>query len=151
MGFSQVKGIYYTKNFPFVANMNSIRLVISMVASFKWKAHEMDDKSTFSHGDLHEEINMEQPPRFLQKDSSIICQLKKSIYCLKKSLWDWYAKNDIFILYTSFSGCLSHNTIYTKKVGKYLIILVLYVDDIILTGSDPNLTHDVNSSLKKYF
>eukprot|EP00253_Pinus_taeda_P032403 PITA_32403 len=58
---------------------------------------------------------------------------------------------DSFILETGFSRCHSHNTVYTKKVGKSLIILVLYVYDLILTSSDPNLINHVKSSLKKMF
>eukprot|EP00253_Pinus_taeda_P031195 PITA_31195 len=58
---------------------------------------------------------------------------------------------DSFLLETGFSRGHSNNTVYTKKVGKSLIILVLYVDDLILTGSDPNLINHVKSSLKKKF
>eukprot|EP00253_Pinus_taeda_P027080 PITA_27080 len=65
--------------------MNSIRLVFSLAASFKWKVHQMDVKSTFLHGDLHEEIYMEQPIGFIQTDSSLVCQLKKSLYGLKQA------------------------------------------------------------------
>eukprot|EP00253_Pinus_taeda_P008397 PITA_08397 len=54
-------------------------------------------------------------------------------------------------LESGFSRCHSDNTVYTRKVGKSLIILVLYVDDLILTGSDPNLINHVKSSLKKKF
>eukprot|EP00253_Pinus_taeda_P017168 PITA_17168 len=58
---------------------------------------------------------------------------------------------DSFLLETGFSRCHSDNIVYTKKVGKSLIILVLYVDDIILTGSDLNLINHVKFSLKKKF
>eukprot|EP00253_Pinus_taeda_P009378 PITA_09378 len=58
---------------------------------------------------------------------------------------------DCFLLESGFSRCHSDNTVYTKKVGNSLIILVLYVDDLILTGSYPNLINHVKSSLKKKF
>eukprot|EP00253_Pinus_taeda_P016304 PITA_16304 len=131
--------------------MNSIHLVLSLVASLKWEVHQMDVKSSFLHGDLHDEIYMEQPTGFIQIDSNFICRLKKSLYGLKQAPWAWYAKMDIFLLETSFSRCHSDNTIYTKKVGKSLIILVLYVDDLTLTRNDPNLKNHVKSSLKKEF
>eukprot|EP00253_Pinus_taeda_P026418 PITA_26418 len=131
--------------------MNSIYLVLSLAASFKWEVHQMDVKSAFLHGDLHEEIYMEQPTGFIQTDFSLICQLKKSLYGLKQAPRAWYAKMDSFLLENGFSRCHSDNTVYTKKVGKSLIILVLYVDDLILTGSDPNLIKHVKSNLKKKF
>eukprot|EP00253_Pinus_taeda_P006568 PITA_06568 len=109
----------------------------------------MDVKSAFLHGDLHEEIYMEQPIGFIKTDSSLVCRLKKSLYGLKQAPRAWYAKMDSFLLESGFSRCYSDNTVYTKKVGNSLIILVLYVDDLILTGSDPNLINHVKSSLKK--
>eukprot|EP00253_Pinus_taeda_P004628 PITA_04628 len=150
-GFSQVEGIDYTETFSPVAKMNSIRLVLSLAASLKWEVHPMDVKSAFLHGDLHEEIYMEQPIGFIQTDSSLVCRLKKSLYGLKQGPRAWYAKMDSFLLESGFSRCHSDNTVYTKKVGNSIIILVLYVDDLILTGSDPNLINHVKSSLKKKF
>ena len=58
---------------------------------------------------------------------------------------------DSFLLDTGFSRCHSDTNVYTKKVGKHLIILVLYVDDLILTGSGPKLITHVKSSLKQNF
>eukprot|EP00253_Pinus_taeda_P008784 PITA_08784 len=94
---------------------------------------------------------MEQPSGFIQTDSNLVCRLKKSLYGLKQAPRAWYAKMDSFLLDTGFSRCHSDNTIHTKKVGKSLIILVLYIDDLILTGSDPNLINHVKSNLKKQF
>eukprot|EP00253_Pinus_taeda_P001768 PITA_01768 len=94
---------------------------------------------------------MEQPPGYIQTDSNLVCRLKKSLYGLKQAPRAWYAKMDSFLLDTGFSRCHSDNTVYTKKVGKSLIILVLYVDDLILTGSDPNLINHVKFILKKKF
>eukprot|EP00253_Pinus_taeda_P030227 PITA_30227 len=131
--------------------MNSIHLVLSLATSFKWEVHQMDVKSAFLHGDLHEEIYMEQPTGFIQTNSSLVCQLKKSLYGLKQAPRAWYAKIYSFLLETGFSRCHSDNTVYTKKMGKSLIILVLYVDDLILTGSDPNPINHVKHSLKKKF
>eukprot|EP00253_Pinus_taeda_P008382 PITA_08382 len=111
----------------------------------------MDVNSAFLHGDLHEEIYMEQPIGFIQTDSSLVCRLKKSLYGLKQAPRAWYAKMNSFLLESGFSRCHSDHTVYTKKEGKSLIILVLYVDDLILIGSDPNLINHVKSSLKKKF
>ena len=73
----------------------------------------------------------------------------RNTYGLKQAPRAWYVKMDRFLLETGFSRCHSDNTVYTKKVGNSLIILVLYVDDLILTGSDPNFINHVKSNLKK--
>ena len=111
----------------------------------------MDVKSSFLHGDLQEKIYMEQPPGYVQYNSSLVCLLKKSLYGLKQAPRAWYAKMDSFLLDIGFSRCHYDPDVYTEKVGNHLIILVLYVDDLILTGSDPKLLTHVKSSLKQKF
>jgi len=150
-GFSRVEGIDYNETFSPVAKMNSIHLVLSLVASHKWEAHQMDVKSAFLHGDLQEEIYMEQPLGYVQNDSSLVFHLKKSLYGLKQAPRVWYAKMDKILIDIRFSRCHSDPNVYTKKVGSHLIILVLYVDDIILTGSFSKLLNHVKTSLKKKF
>jgi hypothetical protein len=131
--------------------MNSIRLFLTLAASHKWEVHQMDVKSSFLHGDLQDKIYMEQPPGYVQNDSSIVFHLNKSLYGLKQSPRSWYAKMDNFLIDTGFSRCHSDPNVYTKKVGIHLIILVLYVDDLILTGSDSKLLNQVKTNLKKKF
>jgi hypothetical protein len=57
----------------------------------------MDVKSDFLHGDLFEEIFMEQPPSFLI-DPDLVCRFQKSLYGLKKYPRSWYAKIDSFFI-----------------------------------------------------
>jgi hypothetical protein len=111
----------------------------------------MDVKSSFLHGDLQEEIYMEQTLFYVQNDSSLVCRLKKSIYGLKQAPRAWYVKMDNFLIDTGFSRCHSDPNVYTKKLGSHLIILVLYVDDLILTGSDSKFLNHVKTNLKNKF
>jgi hypothetical protein len=129
-GFSQIEGIEYNQMFPPVAKMNPIHIVLTLVASHKWEIRRMDVKSALLHGDLQEEIYMEQPPSYVQNDSNLVCHIKKSLYGLKQAHYTWYAKMVSFLLDTSFSRCHSDPNGYTQKVGNHLIIHVLYVDDI---------------------
>jgi hypothetical protein len=62
-----------------------------------WEVHQMDVKNAFLHGDLFEEIYMDQPYGFMQ-DSSLVFRMKKSLYGLKKALRAWYAKMDSYLL-----------------------------------------------------
>jgi hypothetical protein len=64
-GYSQVHGIDYTETFAPVAKMDSIRLVLAIAASRHWEVHHMDVKSDFIHGDMKEEIYMEQPQGYV--------------------------------------------------------------------------------------
>ena len=60
-GFSHVPSIDYIETFEPVSKMNSIRLTLAIAAAHGWVVHQMDVKSAFMNGDLHEEIYMEQP------------------------------------------------------------------------------------------
>ena len=73
-GFSQVQGVDYHETFAPVAKMDSIRLVLAILASKHWEVHHMDVKSAFMHGDVHEEIYMKQPEGYIY-DSSLVCKL----------------------------------------------------------------------------
>jgi hypothetical protein len=94
---------------------------------------------------------MEQPPRYVQNDSSLVFHLNNSLYGLKQVPRAWYEKMDNFLIDIGFSRCHSDSNIYTRKVGSHLIILVLYVYDFILIGSDSKLLNHVKTNLKKKF
>jgi hypothetical protein len=84
-GFQQVHGVDYDDTFAPIANMDSIRLALSIAVAKGWEVHQMDVKNAFLHSDLSEDIYMEEPLGFMQ-DSSLVCRLKKSLYGLKQAL-----------------------------------------------------------------
>lgn len=110
-GFSQVAGVDYTETFAPISKMNSIRLTLAIVAAHGWVVHQMDVKSAFLHGDLDEEIYMEQPQGFIQ-DTSLVCRLRKSLYGLKQAPRAWYAKMDSSLISTGFTSCHSNPNVY---------------------------------------
>ena len=85
-GYAQTYGVNYSETFLLVAKVPSIRLFISLAAIYDWVLHQLDVKNAFLHGDLHEEVYMEQPPGFVaQGESGRVCKLRKSLYGLKQS------------------------------------------------------------------
>jgi hypothetical protein len=77
---------------------------------------------------------MEQPQGFIQ-NSSLVCKLKKSFYGLKQAPRAWYAKMDSYLLSHDFVRCKYDSNIYMLMATDFLMILVLYDDDIFITGS----------------
>ena len=126
--------MYYHETFAPVAKMDSIRLVLEILASKHWKVHHMDVKLDFLHGDLHEEIYMKHPKSYIT-DPSLVCKLKKSLYGLKQAPREWYSKMDAFLLSQNFQRCRSDPNVYLQKYNGHLIIIVLYVDELLITGS----------------
>ena len=68
------------------------------------------------------------------QDSSLVCRLKKSLYGLKKVMRAWYAKMDSYMLSQKFVHCKSNLNVYMLRTIDSLLLLVLYVDDLLITN-----------------
>ena len=94
----------------------------------------MDVKCAFLNGDITEEIYMQQPQGF-STNPSLVCKLRKSLYGLKQAPRAWYAKIDSFLLSLNFLRCKSDPNVYLKSINGSLMIILLYVDDLLITRS----------------
>ena len=95
----------------------------------------MDVKLTFLHEYIHEQIYMKQPEGYIT-DPYLVCKLKKSLYGLKQAPREWYSKMDAFLLSQNFQRCRSDPNVYLQQFyGHIIIIIVLYVYDLLITGS----------------
>lgn len=65
-GYTQTYGIDYLETFAHVAKINTIRILISLVATKDWPLHQLNVKNAFLHGDLEEDVYMDVPPRYQQ-------------------------------------------------------------------------------------
>jgi hypothetical protein len=136
-GFSQVEGIDYEETFSLVARYTSIRTIIALTTSMGWKLHHMDVKTVFLNGEIQEKIYIEQPEGFvIHEKKSHVCRLKKALYGLKQTLCSWYENMDGFLMSLGFIKSVVDPNLYYHIVGYECLILVLYVDDLFLTGSE---------------
>ena len=124
----------YHETFAPVEKMDSIRLVLAISASKHWEVHHMDVTSAFLHGDIHEETYMKHLEGYIT-DPCLICKLKNSLYGLKQAPREWYSKMDAFLLLQNFQRCRSDPNVYIQQSDGHLIIILLYVDDLLITGS----------------
>jgi hypothetical protein len=80
-GYAQTYGIDYEETYSPVAKMTTVRAIITMATTKGWSLHKMDVKNVFLHGDLQEEMYMEQPPGYVdQTHLNLVCRLKKILY-----------------------------------------------------------------------
>jgi hypothetical protein len=149
-GFQQVHGIDYDETFATVAKIDSIRLALSIVETKGSEVHQMDVKNEFLHGDLSEEIYIEQPQGFIQ-DSSLVCRLKKSFYGLKQAPRACYDKMDSYLLSQNFVRCKSDLNVYILRTTDSLLLLVLYVDHFLITSCSTSSIVVVNMILHDRF
>jgi len=92
-GYAQTYGIDYEETYSPIAKMTTIRVIIALATAKGWSLHQMDVNNVFLHGDLHEEMYMEQPPSYVnQTHPDLVCRLKKTLYGLKQAPRAWSDK-----------------------------------------------------------
>ena len=152
-GFTQTYGIDYQETFAPVAKINSIRVLLSLAVNSDWPLYQLDVKNAFLNGDLEEEVFMSLPPGFENKlGSDKVCRLKKSLYGLKQSPRAWFERFEKIVTSYGFLQSQADHTIFYKhsKDGK-VAILIVYVDDIILTGNNETELAVLKQKLAKEF
>ena len=152
-GFKQEHGVDFDEVFSPVVKMTTLRLVLALVAQLDLYLYQMDVKTAFLHGDLHDEIYMEQPKGFAEHGREhLVCKLKKSLYGFKQAPREWYHKFDAFMQSQGYRKSAMDPCLYTKKArDDSLLILVLYVDDMLIAGKAHAKLDALKAQLKKSF
>ena len=136
-GFSQVEGVDYEETFAPVARYTSIRSIISIAAEMGWKIHQMDVKTAFLNGFIQEEVYIEQPQGFeVHGKESHVCRLKKALYGLKQAPRAWYSRIDTYLQGLGFTKSEADPNLDFIVISEEPLILVLYVNDLIITGAE---------------
>ena len=151
-GFTQKDGVNYKETFSPVSKKDSFRIIMALVAHYDLELHQMDVKTAFLHGNLNEEVYMNQPMGFIEKGKEhMVCKLKRSIYGLKQASRQWYLKFNDTIVSFGFKENTVDRCIYLKVSGSKFIFLILYVDDILLATNDLHLLYEMKRFLSNNF
>nr|GEZ21029.1 retrovirus-related Pol polyprotein from transposon TNT 1-94 [Tanacetum cinerariifolium] len=98
----------------------------------------MDVKTVFLNGELKEEVYVCQPEGFVDPEHpKHVYRLKKAMYGLKQAPRAWYDTLSQFLLDNKFSKEAVDPTLVTRKIGKHILLVQIYVDDIIFALTDP--------------
>ncbi|GAU35215.1 hypothetical protein TSUD_204910 [Trifolium subterraneum] len=138
-GFLQKAGLDYQEVYAPVARIETIRLVIAIASVKKWSLSQMDVKSAFLNGPLDEEVYVAQPPGFEKKGSEgMVYKLNKALYGLKQAPRAWNKRIDSFLIQIGFKKSAVEHGLYVKHNASSLEVLIvcLYVDDLLITGSN---------------
>jgi hypothetical protein len=126
--------------------------MLAIRAAMDLEIHQMDVKTAFLNGELEEDIYMDQPQGFVQDGKEhLVCKLKKSLYMLKQSPRAWYQRIDMFFTHEGFSRSQGHHFLYVKQTGDYLLIVIIYVDDLIILASNVSILKWLKSRLEDEF
>ncbi|CAH9140526.1 unnamed protein product [Cuscuta epithymum] len=150
-GNRQVQGIDYTETFAPVAKMVTVRTILAVASSRHWELHQMDVDNAFLHGDLHEEVYMHLPPGYSSSTPGKVCRLLRSLYGLRQAPRCWFSKLTSFL--RAYGFCQSHAdySLFTLRRDSHILCVLVYVDDLLITGNDHGMIIEFKSYLARSF
>src|SRR4051812_30273091 len=150
--FHQQAGIDFDETFSPVVKPTTIHTILSLAVSSGWCLCQLDVKNAFLHGDLVETVYMAQPPGFIDLTRpNHVCHLQKVIYGLKQAPHAWFQRLSSFLLRFGFVQCRANHSLFIYRSYSAIMLLLLYVDDIILTGNQLSLLSSFVHTLGKEF
>jgi hypothetical protein len=148
-GYSQKYGVDYTEVFAPVARMDTVWMIIALAVHKNWTISQMNVKSAFLHGELSEDVYVEQPKGYEKKGSEhLVYKLHKALYGLKQAPRAWFSRIEAHFIDEGFQRCNSEQTLFTKRSRKGRITIVsVYVDDLFFIGNDEVMMSEFKSSM----
>lgn len=147
-----ILNIDFSETFSPVVRPSTIHLVISLAISRGWDLRRLDVKKVVLHDFLNEEVYMSQPQGFADPNfSNHICKVQKTLYRLKQAPGTWFSRFSSFLLSYGFHNCRANTSLFVFHRDSHYIILLLYVDDIIVTCTNLTLLNRFIHILKSQF
>ncbi|KAJ9568078.1 hypothetical protein OSB04_004044 [Centaurea solstitialis] len=147
-GFHQRPGLDYIETFSPVVKPATLRLVLSLASSQNWPLRQLDINNAFLQGTLTESVYMSQPPGFVDPSfSHHVCKLNKAIYGLRQASRAWYNELKSFLISAHFKPTISDPSLFVRHSNTSPIYILVYVDDIIITGPNSSLVSSFITSL----
>ncbi|XP_069150530.1 uncharacterized mitochondrial protein AtMg00810-like [Solanum lycopersicum] len=126
--------------------------VLSLAAQHNWFVHQLDIYNAFLQGDLHDDVYMQLPEGFhTQGESGLVCELVKSLYGLKQASRQWNLKLSEALLESDFVQSSLDHSLFIKRKGSDMVVILVYVDDMLVTGSNLRLIEHTKAILHKAF
>jgi hypothetical protein len=151
-GFVQREDIDFDDTFTPMARLESVRLLFALAVQKGWRAHHMDVKSAFLNDNLKEEVCVHQPPGFVipSKEGEVL-RLRKTLYGLWQAPRAWNAKLDSTLKGMGFEQSPHEVAIYWCGNGGNALLVGVYVDDLVITGTNDAEVATFKEEMKSTF
>ena len=135
-GRDQVEGFDFDVTYAPVVGIEMIRLILSIAAAQDWDVYQMDVTNAFLYADEPGDIYIEQPEGDIVGDPRVLkLKLNKSLYGTRQAPKNWYDEINGTFKKFGLTRSKVDQCLYFKISGNNLLVVLLYVDDIVITGS----------------
>lgn len=151
-GNQQYEGIDFSETFSPVIKQPTIKVILSLVVHHQWSIRQLDVTNAFLHGVIDEEVYMKQPLGY--KDSvhpNFVCKLNKALYGLRQAPRAWFSTFSSFLLTQGFHASKADSSLFISTTDQGITLILVNVDDIIITGSNQEYLQDLISVLSRRF
>jgi hypothetical protein len=115
--------------------MTTIRTLFVVTSVQEWSISQLDVKNAFHNGELHEDIYMHPPPGYSVPEG-MVCHLHRSLYGLKQASRAWFQRFATMVTTAGFSASAHDPALFVHVSPRGMTLLLLYMDDMIITGDD---------------
>ena len=131
--------------------MVTVRTFLAVAATKHWELHQMDVHNAFLHYVLDDELYMKLPPDFKTYTPNQVCLLSKSLYGLKQAPRCWFAKLKNALQRYGFTQSYSDYSLFTLHRDCVELYVLVYVDDLIISGNNNKAIESFKSYLSTCF
>lgn len=151
-GYIQEHGVDFDEVYAPVTRLETVRLLLALAAKNSWEVHHLDVKTAFLNGEIKEDVYVSQPEGFEQAGKEhMVYKLLKALYGLHQAPRAWYEKLNACLVNLGFVRCPYEHAVYTRKEGENNMIVAVYVDDLLITGSDINMIKVFKKQMSENF
>jgi len=150
-GFHQQQGSNFNETFSPVVKPVTIRLVLTVDVTHHWSIQQLDVNNAFLNGVLDEEVYMQQPQGFDNGNSNVVCKFNKALYGLKQAPRQWFERLHSTLIQLGFHASKCDPSLFICSSHGQIVYLLVYVDDIIITGNSNPLLQMLITKLNKAF
>ncbi|KAK4388297.1 Retrovirus-related Pol polyprotein from transposon RE1 [Sesamum angolense] len=150
-GYSQIEGVDYFDSFSPVAKTVTVRLFLATASSYSWPISQLDVNNAFLHGHLEEEVYMPPPEGYLQARPGQVCRSKRSLCGLKHASRQWNIELTSKLESHGFTRSPHDHCFFTKGNGPSFMALLVYIDDILITGPSLSYIQEIKTYLNRLF
>lgn len=151
-GYVQKQGVDYDEVFAPVTRIETIRLLLALAAKGGWEVHHLDVKTAFLNGEIKEEVYVRQPEGFVKNGKEhLVYKHFKALYGLRQAPRAWYSKLNQCLKELGFTRCAYEQAVYTKNKDGDVLIIGVYVDDLLVTGSNITIITEFKKQMASKF